>query len=108
MGFPLRPTGGGEHEERAEDLDSSQGIRDHLVAYHLVLVNTDFILDENRVCCNNDLEQTLMLLHTRGMTTTRHKSLVERGGRKALLKTLHTHKTKNVRKNQYSRICRKD
>ena len=24
MGFPLRPTGGGEHEERAEDLDSSQ------------------------------------------------------------------------------------
>jgi len=35
MGFPLRPTGGGEHEERAEDLDSSQGVRDHLVAYHL-------------------------------------------------------------------------
>jgi len=32
MGFPLRPTGGGEHEERAEDLDSSQRIRDHLVA----------------------------------------------------------------------------
>jgi len=23
MGFSLRPTGGGEHEERAEDLDSS-------------------------------------------------------------------------------------
>ena len=23
MGFPLRQTGGGEHEERAEDLDSS-------------------------------------------------------------------------------------
>jgi len=23
MGFPLRPTGGGEHEERAEDSDSS-------------------------------------------------------------------------------------
>ena len=32
VGFPLRPTGGGEHEERAEDLDSSQGVRDHLVA----------------------------------------------------------------------------
>jgi len=25
-GFPLRLTGGGEHEERAEDLDSSQGV----------------------------------------------------------------------------------
>ena len=25
MGFPFRLTGGGEHEERAEDLDSSQG-----------------------------------------------------------------------------------
>jgi len=30
--------------------------------------------------------------HTRGMATTRHRSLVERGGRKALLETLHTHK----------------
>ena len=35
IGFPLRPTRGGEHKERAEDLDSSQGVRDHLVAYHL-------------------------------------------------------------------------
>jgi len=45
MGFPLRPTGGGEpeHEERAEDLDSSQGVRDHLVAYHLAPAITDFI-----------------------------------------------------------------
>jgi len=33
LGLPLRPTGGGEHEERAEDLESSQGVRDHLVAY---------------------------------------------------------------------------
>jgi len=33
--------------------------------------------------------------HTRGMATTRHRSLVERGGRKALLETLHTQK-KNV------------
>jgi len=63
MGFPLRPTGGGEHEWRAEDLDSSQGVPDHLVAYHLAPAITDFILDENRVCCNNDLEQTLTLLH---------------------------------------------
>ena len=42
MGFPLRPTGGGEHEERAEDLDSSQGVRDHLVAYHLAPAISDF------------------------------------------------------------------
>jgi len=28
--------------------------------------------------------------HTRGMETTRHRSLVERGGRKALLENLHT------------------
>ena len=30
--------------------------------------------------------------HTRGMATTRHRSLVERGGRKVVLETLHTHK----------------
>jgi len=64
MSFPLRPTGGGEHEERAKDLDSSQGVRDHLVAYHLAPAITDFISDENRVRCNNDSEQTLMLLHS--------------------------------------------
>jgi len=53
--------------------------------------------------------------HTRGMATTRHRSLVERGGRKAVLETLHTHNKKNflttkkkVRKPQYSRISRKD
>ena len=55
-GFPLRPTGGGKHEEREENLDSSQGVRDHLVAYLLAPVITDFISDENRMCCNNDLE----------------------------------------------------
>jgi len=60
----LRPKRGGEHEERAEDLDSSQGVRNHLVAYHLAPAITDFISDENRECCNNDLEQTLMLLHS--------------------------------------------
>jgi len=32
--------------------------------------------------------------HTRGMVTTRHRSLVERRGRKALLETLHTHTKK--------------
>jgi len=29
--------------------------------------------------------------HKIGMETTRHRSLVERGGRKALLETFHTH-----------------
>jgi len=62
MGFPLRPTGEGEHEERAEDLDSNQRVRDHLVAYHLAPAITDFISDENRECCNNEIEQTLTLL----------------------------------------------
>jgi len=58
MGFSLRLTGGGEHEERAEDLaiDSSQRVRDHLVAYRLAPVITDFMLDENWQCCNNELE----------------------------------------------------
>ena len=32
--------------------------------------------------------------HIRGMATTRHKGLVEGGGRKALLETLHTHTKK--------------
>jgi len=45
MGFSLRPTCGGEHEERTEDLDSSQRVRDHLVAYHLAPAITDFISD---------------------------------------------------------------
>ena len=56
-GFPLRPTGGTEHEERAEDLDSSQGVRDHLVAYHLAPAITDFVSDENRVCCTTNLNR---------------------------------------------------
>ena len=64
MGFPLRPTGRGEHKERAEDLDSSQEVSE--IAYHLAPAITDFISesDENRKCCNNDLEQTLTLLHS--------------------------------------------
>jgi len=63
-GFPLRLTGGGEHEERAEDLNSSQMVRDHLAAYHLAPAITDLISDKHRECCNNDLEQTLTLLHS--------------------------------------------
>ena len=31
VGFPLRLTGGRENEERAEDLDLSQRVRDHFV-----------------------------------------------------------------------------
>jgi len=64
MGFPLRPTGGAEHEERADDLYSSQRVCDHLVAYHLAPAINDFISDENRECCNNELEQTLTLLQS--------------------------------------------
>jgi len=64
IGFPLRPKSGGEHEESAEDLESSQGVRDFLVAYHLVPAITDFILDKNWECCNNKLEQTPTLLHS--------------------------------------------
>jgi len=40
MGFLLRPTGEGEHKERAEELDSSQRVHDHLIAYHLANVIT--------------------------------------------------------------------
>ena len=77
-------TGGGEHEKRAEDLDSSQGVRDHLVAYVLAPAITDFISDENRVCCNNELEQTLTLLHSElskeiepsGQSSTHHPLVV--------------------------------
>jgi len=61
MSFFLRLKGGGEHEERAEDLDSSRKVRDHLVAYHLAPAIIDFISDENRECCNYKLEQTLIL-----------------------------------------------
>ena len=36
--------------------------------------------------------------HTREMETTRHRSLVERGGRKALLETLQQQQNKNFSK----------
>jgi len=64
MGFPLRLTGRGEHEERAEDLDSSQGVHDLLAACHLAPAITDFFSDGNREYCNNELEQTLTLLRS--------------------------------------------
>ena len=61
---PFRPTGGGEHDERAEDLDSSQRVRDHLVVYHLSPAITDFIAYQTQECHHNDLEQTLTLPHS--------------------------------------------
>ena len=42
--------------------------------------------------------------HTRGMETTRHRSLVERGGRKALLETLHTQKKKIQKKQTFTNL----
>jgi len=60
----MRPTGGGQHKERAEDLYSSQRVRDNLVAYHLAPAITEFIWDENWECCNNELEQTLVLSYS--------------------------------------------
>jgi len=49
MGFPLRLTA---------DIVDSTGSNFHADAI------TDFLLDENRECCNNDLEQRLALLHS--------------------------------------------
>ena len=64
MGFPLRQTGGWEHEEKAENLDSSQSALDHSVVHYLAPAITDFILDKNQKCRDNKLEQTLTLLHS--------------------------------------------
>jgi len=48
---------------------------------------------------NTVLEAHMYNQHSRGMETTRHRSLVERGGRKAWLETLHTQK-KKIRRRQ--------
>jgi len=47
---------------------------------------------------NSDIAKAHMYnQHTRGMETTRHRRLVERGGRKALLETLqHQEKKRNI------------
>ena len=42
--------------------------------------------------------------HTRGMATTRHRSLVERGGNKAFVRDLAHQKKKCQEKKRYSRI----
>jgi len=60
MGFPSRQTGGREHEARAEDSDNNKSV----VVYHLAPAIIDIILDENRKCCGNEIEQTLTLLHS--------------------------------------------
>jgi len=54
MGFPLRQAGRREHKSRAEDSDSSQSARGHLVAHHLVPATTDFIL---KISEQQDLEE---------------------------------------------------
>jgi len=46
--------------------------------------------------------------HTRGVAITRHRSLVERGGGKALLETLHTHKKKSQKKTDIHESEEKD
>ena len=61
-----------------------QGVREHLVACHSAPAITDFISDENRMCCNNDFEQTLTLLHSEwckeieplGQSSTHHPLVV--------------------------------
>ena len=74
MGFSLRLTGGGEHKERTENLDNRQGVCDHLVAYHLKTVITDFIKDKIQVCYNNDPEQTLNTVNGVKRSTPRSKN----------------------------------
>jgi hypothetical protein len=46
--------------------------------------------------------------HTRGMETTRHRSLVERGAKKALLETLQQPKKKCQRKTDIHESKKKD
>jgi len=45
--------------------------------------------------------------HTRGIKTTRHRSLVEGGGKKALLETLHTHQKKKMSEKTDIHECKK-
>jgi len=71
-GLSLETDRWGEHEERADHLDSSQKKCDHLVAYHLAPAITNFISDENRECSNNELEQTLTLLHSEWSKDVEH------------------------------------
>jgi len=56
MDFVLRQAGGGKVGERAEDSDSSQRARGHLVAHHLAPAITDCIVDQHQRCCDNELK----------------------------------------------------
>jgi len=60
--------GKSKHAERSASNVQGAGSSDsdHLVAYRLAPAITYFVPDENREpeCCNNDLEQTLTLLHS--------------------------------------------
>jgi len=63
-GLSLETDRWGRARGEIKDLDSSQRVRDHLVAYHLAPTINDFILAENRECCHNELEPTLTLLRS--------------------------------------------
>ena len=65
MGFPLTARGAEEEVRRAEgpDQSESQRVDCHPTASHLALAITDFILDEKRKCCDDELEQILTFLH---------------------------------------------
>ena len=83
-GLSLETNRWGRALGESRGLYSSQRVRDHLVAYHLAPAITDLISDKNRVCCNNDLEQTLTLLHSAwskeiepsGQSSTHHPLVV--------------------------------
>jgi len=98
MGFPSRLTGGGEHKERTEVLDNSQRVRDHSVAYHLAPSITECIFDEDWECCNNELEQTLFLLHSEWskeiepsmQNSTHHPLIVSKPTHKKGLEIMHS------------------
>ena len=63
-GFSLETDKWGRARGESREFRQQPKVRDHLVAYHLAPVIIDFISNENRECCNNDLEQTLTLLHS--------------------------------------------
>jgi len=61
----------------------------------------DFTTLRRRKILGTNTQNKLMVnQHTRGMATARHRSLVERGERKALLESLHKHQKKNKKKCQ--------
>jgi len=63
-GFSLETDKWGRARGESREFRQQPKVRDHLVAYHLAPVITDLILDGNREYCNNQMEQTLTLLHS--------------------------------------------